>query len=96
MVDIRMTQGLVRFYEEGGYETKSPYSAVCSITVIDEEVYIIGLHGKFHPRYRTALLEKIAALGYATIHFERAGKWKTHTLTDGKWKQIDRKLGREV
>lgn len=75
MIHVQTTTSLVRWYDDGGYEEKSPYRAICSIVHLnDTQVYIHGLHGIMNKADMLELFEHLDSQGVEQIIAERKGK----------------------
>lgn len=64
----------IRVYEEGSYEERSPYAAVCTLQVIGEDGYISGYHGKMTLAIRRKFREVVTELGLKCITWERENR----------------------
>jgi len=78
MIHVQPLTSILRFYEKGSFEERSPYAAIATLTYIDNDtVYISGLHGHVNKHFYDEVREHFRKLGIKEVHMERHGKHKT-------------------
>lgn len=74
-VHIQHTAATVRWYREGSFAEKSPYSAVCSLFFLEEDhVFIYAMNGDLKKSDMVELFQELQKIGIKHITAERKGK----------------------
>lgn len=77
MIHIQPVEFIIRKYNKGSFEEKSPYDGVMSLFHISSDTcYIFGAKGEFDDNDYSDLGKQLIDLGYEFILLERKNKLK--------------------
>lgn len=80
-LQIRPSTAIVRWYQDGSYELRSPYKAVCSLNYLeDDHVFIYAMHGVLTKNDMRELFRTLASNGITKLTAERKGRLVTRDI----------------
>ena len=81
-ISIEPAVSVVRWYDTGSFNNRSPYRAVCSVFYLSSRTaYIYAMHGRLTRKDMRELFAELAAQGVTEIMAERKGKIITRDVT---------------
>ncbi len=81
IIHIKPVLSHIRFFPEGSYDDRTPYSAIATVQFInDDEAFISGLHGTITRAEMRAVFKELSNMGITVVRYERHGKEKVVRL----------------
>lgn len=72
---VEFTDGVVRWYSDGGYESRSSFEGVASLHVLGRDtVYIHAMHGKITRQGMAEAAKLLYEAGFRKVVAERNGE----------------------
>lgn len=82
-ISIEPAVSIVRWYDAGSFDNRSPYRAVCSVFYLSATtVYIYAMHGRLTRVDMRELFTALADQGVTEVMAERKGKITTRDVVE--------------